>query len=65
MTIVLWGGAVESVLLPLPFLVGTGFANENWEVARIGRVDYVTLESFKKFYDLKGPTVVDPEKSLT
>lgn len=46
------------------FLVGTGFANENWEVARIGRVDYVTLESFKKFYDLKGPTVVDPEKSF-
>jgi N-acetylmuramoyl-L-alanine amidase len=45
-------------------LVGTGFANENWEVARIGRIDYVTLESFKKFYGLKGPPVVDPEKSF-
>jgi N-acetylmuramoyl-L-alanine amidase len=46
------------------FLVGTGFANENWEVARIGRVDYVTLESFQKFYGLKGPATVDPEKSF-
>jgi len=45
-------------------LVGTGFANENWEVARIGRVDYVTLESFQKFYGLKGPVAVDPEKSF-
>ena len=45
-------------------LVGTGFSNENWEVARIGRVDYVTLESFQKFYGLKGPAVVDPEKSF-
>ncbi|MBM4455778.1 MAG: N-acetylmuramoyl-L-alanine amidase [Verrucomicrobia bacterium] len=45
-------------------LVGAGFANENWEVARIGRVDYVTLESFRKFYGLKGPAVVDPEKSF-
>jgi N-acetylmuramoyl-L-alanine amidase len=45
-------------------LVGTGFANENWEVARIGRVDYVTLESFQKFYGLKGPAAVDPEKSF-
>ena len=46
------------------FLVATGFANENWEVARIGRVDYVTLESFQKFYGLKGPATVDPEKSF-
>ena len=46
------------------FLVGTGFTNENWEVARIGRVDYVTLESFQKFYGLKGPATVDPEKSF-
>ncbi len=39
-------------------------ANENWEVARIGRVDYVTLDSFKKFYGLRGPTEVDPERSF-
>ena len=45
-------------------LVGAGFANENWEVARIGRVDYVTLESFKKFYGLKGPAEIDPERSF-
>lgn len=46
------------------FCAGTGFANENWEVARIGRVDYVTLESFQKFYGLKGPAEIDPEKSF-
>jgi len=40
------------------------WANENWEVARIGRVDYVTLDSFKKFYSLKGPSEVDPERSF-
>jgi N-acetylmuramoyl-L-alanine amidase len=39
-------------------------ANENWEMARIGRVDYVTLDSFKKFYGLKGPEVIDPERSF-
>ncbi len=39
-------------------------ASENWEVARIGRVDYVTLDSFKKFYGLKGPEMVDPERSF-
>ena len=40
------------------------WANENWEVARIGPVDYVTLDSFKKFYGLKGPEVIDPERSF-
>ena len=39
-------------------------ASENWEVARIGRVDYVTLDSFKKFYGLKGPEVIDLERSF-
>ncbi len=43
---------------------GTGFASENWEVARIGRIDYVTLDSFMKFYGLKGPAVIDPERSF-
>lgn len=52
------------VLLGILFLVGPTFANENWEVARIGAVDYVTLESFKKFYGLKGPTGIDPETSF-
>jgi len=46
------------------WLTGAAWANENWEVARIGRVDYVTLDSFKKFYGLKGPAVIDPERSF-
>lgn len=46
-------------LLVLPAL-----ANEAWEVARVGQVDYVTLDSFKKFYGLKGPSEVDPERSF-
>jgi N-acetylmuramoyl-L-alanine amidase len=46
------------------WLTGAAWANENWEVARIGRVDYVTLDSFKKFYGLKGPAGIDPERSF-
>jgi N-acetylmuramoyl-L-alanine amidase len=48
----------------LLLLAGTGPANENWKVARIGPVDYVTLDSFKKFYGLKGPAEIDPERSF-
>ena len=33
------------------WLTGAAWANENWEVARIGRVDYVTLDSFKNSTD--------------
>jgi len=51
-------------LLLVLLLPALGWANENWEVARIGQVDYVTLDSFLKFYGLKGPSVVDPERSF-
>lgn len=55
---------MSRALFLLLLLTGSTVAYENWEVARIGRVDYVTLESFKKFYGLKGPAVIDPEKSF-
>lgn len=51
-------------LLLILLLPALGWANQNWEVARIGPVDYVTLDSFVKFYGLKGPSVVDPERSF-
>ena len=51
-------------LLLVASLACSAWSNENWEVARIGRVDYVTLDSFKKFYGLKGPEVIDPERSF-
>lgn len=39
-------------------------AAEAWDVVRVGRVDYVTLDSFLKFYGLKGPGEVDPQRSF-
>ena len=30
----------------------------------MGRVDYVTLDSFQRFYGLKGPVEIDPERSF-
>ena len=39
-------------------------ASEAWEVVRVGRVDYVTLTSFLKFYDLKDPGEIDPRRSF-
>ena len=52
------------LLLVFCLLVLPALANEAWEVARVGQVDYVTLDSFKKFYGLKGPSEVDPERSF-
>ncbi|MEY2852219.1 MAG: hypothetical protein RL549_918, partial [Verrucomicrobiota bacterium] len=52
------------LLLVLCLLALPAVANEAWEVARVGQVDYVTLDSFKKFYGLKGPSEVDPERSF-
>ena len=52
------------ILTVLLLLAWPAWANEAWEVARIGQVDYVTLESFKKFYGLKGASEVDPERSF-
>lgn len=45
-------------------LAATAIPGETWEVARVGRVDYVTLDSMKKFYGLKGPTEIAPETSF-
>ena len=39
-------------------------ATENWDVVRVGRVDYVTLTSFLKFYGMKGPGEIDPQRSF-
>ncbi|NDD56780.1 MAG: N-acetylmuramoyl-L-alanine amidase [Verrucomicrobia bacterium] len=39
-------------------------AAENWDVVRVGRVDYVTLTSFLKFYNMKGPGEIDPQRSF-
>ena len=52
------------LLFLVALLACPAWTNENWEVARIGQVDYVTLDSFKKFYGLKGPEVIDPERSF-
>ena len=49
------------------FLVGvlsSAQAGDPWEVVRVGRVDYVTLDSFLKFYGLKGPGEIDPRRSF-
>ena len=55
---------MSRILFLFLVLAGAGLANENWEVARIGSVDYVTLDSFKKFYGLKGLAEIDPERSF-
>lgn len=52
-----------SVLLLLGLLAQSR-ASEAWEVVRVGRVDYVTLPSFLKFYGLKGPGEIDPQRSF-
>jgi len=39
-------------------------AGDPWDVVRVGRVDYVTLASFLKFYGLQGPGEIDPRRSF-
>lgn len=39
-------------------------AGDPWDVVRVGRVDYVTLTSFLKFYGMKGPGEIDPQRSF-
>ncbi|NBV84293.1 hypothetical protein EBR57_09285, partial [bacterium] len=45
-------------------LLAQSRAEETWDVVRVGRVDYVTLASFLKFYGLKGPEEVNPQRSF-
>ena len=40
-------------------LLATGWAVETWEVVRVGRVDYVSLDSFAKFYGFKVPHEIE------
>ena len=35
---------------------------EPWQVVRVGRVDYVTLDSFSKFYGFKIPPEIEPNQ---
>jgi len=37
-------------------------AEETWQVVRVGRVDYVSLESFAKFYGFKIPDQIEPNQ---
>ena len=39
-------------------------AGDPWDVVRVGRVDYVTLASFLKFYGMRGPGEIDPRRSF-
>ena len=43
-----WGLVILGLLV-------TAWAVETWEVVRVGRVDYVSLDSFAKFYGFKVP----------
>ncbi|NBQ64282.1 MAG: N-acetylmuramoyl-L-alanine amidase, partial [Verrucomicrobia bacterium] len=45
-------------------LLAQSRAEETWDVVRVGRVDYVTLASFLKFYGLKGSEEVNPQRSF-
>ncbi|NCZ52383.1 MAG: N-acetylmuramoyl-L-alanine amidase [Verrucomicrobia bacterium] len=40
-------------------LLATAWAVETWEVVRVGRVDYVSLDSFAKFYGFKVPQEIE------
>ena len=37
-------------------------AEETWQVVRVGRVDYVSLDSFAKFYGFKIPGQIEPNQ---
>lgn len=37
-------------------------AEETWQVVRVGRVDYVSLDSFAKFYGFKIPEQIEPNQ---
>ena len=37
-------------------------AQQVWEIVRVGRVDYVSLDSFAKFYGFKMPEEIEPNR---
>jgi N-acetylmuramoyl-L-alanine amidase len=37
-------------------------AEETWQIVRVGRVDYVSLDSFAKFYGFKIPGEIEPNQ---
>ncbi|MCX6934643.1 MAG: N-acetylmuramoyl-L-alanine amidase [Verrucomicrobia bacterium] len=43
-------------------LTASLMASETWEVVRVGRVDYVSLESFVKFYGLRAPVEIESNR---
>ncbi len=47
-----WGLVILGLLV-------TAWAVETWEVVRVGRVDYVSLDSFAKFYGFKVPQEIE------
>ncbi len=50
-----WGLVVLGLLV-------TAWAVETWEVVRVGRVDYVSLDSFAKFYGFKVPQEIEGKR---
>ena len=54
-------------MIRLLFLVGVGWsvallASPTWEIVRVGRVDYVSLKSFAKFYGFTIPNEIEPNR---
>ena len=43
-------------------LLATAWAVEMWDVVRVGRVDYVSLDSFAKFYGCKVPQEIEANR---
>ena len=37
-------------------------AQQVWEIVRVGRVDYVSLDSFAQFYGFKMPEEIEPNR---
>jgi len=50
--VIRWGLVILGLLV-------TAWAVETWEVVRVGRVDYVSLDSFAKFYGFKVPQEIE------
>jgi len=53
--VIRWGLVILGLLV-------TGWAVETWEVVRVGRVDYVSLDSFAKFYGFKVPQAIEGKR---
>jgi N-acetylmuramoyl-L-alanine amidase len=58
---------VWSTMIRLIFCFFLGWAGslqaqQVWEIVRVGRVDYVSLDSFAKFYGFKMPEEIEPNR---